>query len=84
MQEVLSGVRTQGQFDKLKRVLETFPVVIAAERHPIAAARIANACRRKVIAASTVDCLIAAIATVNQDILFTVDNDFAKMAWSVT
>jgi predicted nucleic acid-binding protein len=80
LQEILSGIRAQAQFDKLQRTLESFPVVIATEIHHIVAARIANACRRKGIAASAVDCLISALATSNRDILFTLDEDFVKMA----
>ena len=80
LQEILSGIRAQPQFDKLKRMLESFPVVVAAERHHVIAAQIANACRRKGIAASTVDCLIAALATSQRDILFTLDEDFNRIA----
>ena len=80
LQEVLSGIRAQAQFDRLRKMLESFPVVIAAEQHHIIAARIANACRGRGIAASSVDCLIAALAILNHDILFTLDEDFARMA----
>ena len=80
LQEIPSGIRAQAQFDELRRMLGSFPVAIAAERHRIVAARIANSCRRKGHAASTVDCLIAALATSNRDILFTLDDDFAKIA----
>ncbi|MBI2357978.1 MAG: PIN domain-containing protein [Deltaproteobacteria bacterium] len=79
-QEVLSGVRTEAQFERLLRALETFPIITAEPKHHILAARNANACRRKGVATSTVDCLIAALATCSGASLFTLDEDFVRMA----
>jgi predicted nucleic acid-binding protein len=80
LQEVLSGVRSEEQFARLKRLLEAFPIVTAESDHHVLAARIANACRRKGVATSTVDCLIAALATSNDAFLLTLDEDFARIA----
>ena len=80
LQEILSGVRTEAQFGRLQRLLEAFPIISAEPRHHVLAARIANACRRKGVAASTIDCLIAALATSSDAFLFTLDEDFGRMA----
>lgn len=80
LQEILSGVRTEAQFGKLQRLLEAFPIISAEPQHHVLAARIANACRRKGVAASTIDCLIAALATSSDAFLFTLDEDFGRMA----
>ena len=79
LQEVLSGVRTEAQFERLKGLLEAFPIITAEPRHHVLAAKIANACRRKGVATSTVDCLIAALATSSDASLFTLDEDFVRM-----
>lgn len=80
LQEVLSGVRTEAQLERLKRLLEAFPIITAEPRHHVLAAKIANACRRKGVATPTVDCLIAALATSSDASLFTLDEDFVRMA----
>lgn len=79
LQEVLSGVRGEAQFDLLRRVLEPFPILPAEQRHHVAAARIANACRRHGIATSVPGCLIAALTTDRDAPLLTLDEDFARM-----
>lgn len=80
LQEVLTGVRSEAQFGRLERALRAFPIVSAEPQHHILAARIANSCRRKGVATSAVDCLIAALATFNHAFLFTLDEDFSRMA----
>ncbi len=80
LQEFLSGVRTEAQFGRLERALKAFPIITAEPQHHILAARIANACRLKGLATSTVDCLIAALAASNDAFLFTLDEDFVRMA----
>ncbi|MGH7319773.1 MAG: type II toxin-antitoxin system VapC family toxin [Candidatus Rokuibacteriota bacterium] len=80
LQEVLSGVRTEAQFVRLKHLLEAFPILVAERHHHVGAARIANACRRKGLATSAVDCLVSALATERDASLFTVDEDFFRMA----
>ena len=80
LQEVLTGVRTDAQFVRLERALKAFPIIPAEPQHHILAARIANACRRRGVATSTVDCLIAALAASNDAFLFTLDADFTRMA----
>lgn len=80
LQELLSGVRTDTQFSRLKEILEAFPVLMAEKHDHVLAAQIANACLRKGVATSTLDCLIAALTTSRDAFLFTLDEDFTRMA----
>jgi predicted nucleic acid-binding protein len=62
-QEVLSGIREESQFDKLKKALDTFPdeqIEAADYEH---AARLYNKCRANGVEAGTVDMLICAVAS---------------------
>lgn len=79
-QEVLSGVRDEQQSVRLERLLEGFPLVLATRVHHVQAARLANVCRRAGIAVSTPDCLIAATAAEEEAELFTLDEDFSRIA----
>ena len=80
LQELLSGVHDDAQFARLSALVEPFPVVMAERRDHVTGARIANTCRRKGLAPSTIDCLIAALAVERQALLFTLDDDFRSMA----
>jgi predicted nucleic acid-binding protein len=79
-QELLSGVRTPEEWKRLQDVVEGFPVLLADLEDHFTAARVANACRQRGIASSTVDCLIAAQAIRSQASLFTLDQDFQHIA----
>jgi len=80
MQEVLSGVRTREQFERLARLLSPFPVLLASRVHHLAAARIGNDCRARGLATTTVDALIAAITIEHGARLLTTDRDFQRVA----
>ena len=80
LQELLSGVREAAEFTRLRAVMGGFLVVTATIADHLAAANIANACRAKGIAASTIDCLIAAQAIGAGYSLFTLDEDFRRIA----
>jgi predicted nucleic acid-binding protein len=80
LQELLSGVRGPGQFRELQRVMEGFPLLLATELHHVKAAQVVNACRADGIACSTVDALIAAMTLESQARLFTLDQDFRRIA----
>jgi predicted nucleic acid-binding protein len=80
LQELLSGVRGDTEFARLKAAMNGFPLVLARSADHVAAARIANACARKGVPTSTVDCLIAALAISRKAALYTLDRDFARMA----
>jgi predicted nucleic acid-binding protein len=80
LQELLSGVRETAEFERLRAVMKGFPVLTATTADHLAAASVANACRAKGIAASTIDCLIAAQAIGASFSLFTLDEDFVRIA----
>jgi predicted nucleic acid-binding protein len=80
IQELLSGIREAPEFRRLRRILESFPAIAATIAHHLAAAEIANACRARGISASTIDCLIAAQAVGTNLSLFTLDQDFRRIA----
>lgn len=80
LQEVLSGIRSEAQFQKLRGGLKGFPILLAGEADHVLAAQINNACRRHGIAASSVDCLIAALTIGQNGEFWTLDQDFQRMA----
>jgi predicted nucleic acid-binding protein len=81
VQELLSGVREERQVRRLKGILLSgYPVVIAALGDHLLAADIVNKCRRRGIAASSGDALIAALAINRKAKLFTADQDFVLIA----
>lgn len=79
LQELLSGLRTDAEVARLQTLLEGFPIILADRRDHVAAAGIANACRRHGVSVSTIDCLIAALTTGRNAALFTLDADFERM-----
>jgi predicted nucleic acid-binding protein len=80
LQELLSGVRDLAEVTRLRAVMEGFPVVTATIADHLAGAALANSCRARGIAASTIDCLIAAQALGGSCSLFTLDQDFLRIA----
>ena len=80
LQELLSGVRSRQQFRQLRASMAGFPILLANESQHVRAARISNACRRRGVACSTSDSLIAAISVESGGTLFTTDVDFQRIA----
>lgn len=80
LQELLSGVRTEAEFERLRDLIEGLPLILATGEHHLCAARIANACRQAGIVVSTVDCLIAAMAIETKSQLLTGDRDFEQIS----
>ena len=75
-QELLSGVREQAQFERLRDRLRTFPdLEIETEDHE-EAATFYNRCRSKGIQGSATDFLICAVAVRHDLAIFTDDRDF--------
>lgn len=75
-QEVLSGIRHQEQFIKLRDYLRAFPdLVITTEDYELAATFF-NTCRSKGIQGSNTDFLICAVAHNHSYSILTTDQDF--------
>jgi predicted nucleic acid-binding protein len=79
-QELLSGIRTAAQFEKLRLALRAFPDEPIDASDYEAAAGAGNACRARGIAVSVVDALICQIALSRQWNIFTTDLDFKNYA----
>ena len=82
-QEVLQGVRTQKDFDKTKKYLDTqrFYSLKDEKESYASAAKIYFRCRKKGLTiGSTIDCLIAQTAIENDLLLLHNDSDFDNIA----
>ena len=79
-QEVLSGVRDQGQFERLHTHLAAFLDVSLAAEDYVTAAKFHNLCRAKGIQGSNTDFLICAVAVRHDLSVFTTDGDFPHFA----
>ncbi len=75
-QEILSGIRHESQFNKLKKHLESFPDLPILTQDHVNAAKFFNLCRSKGIQGSNTDFLICAVAIRNKSSIFTTDKDF--------
>ncbi|MGH9455175.1 MAG: type II toxin-antitoxin system VapC family toxin [Candidatus Acidiferrum sp.] len=79
-QELLSGVKTSEQYEKLRLHLRSFPDDSLNEADYEDAARFSNVCRAKGIAVFVVDMLICAVASNRSWSIFTTDPDFKRFA----
>jgi predicted nucleic acid-binding protein len=79
-QELLSGIRDNAQFEKLRKTLRSFPdePIVTADYE--AAAKASNDCRAKGVVGSVVDLLICAVALRRHLAIFTSDPDFTNYA----
>jgi len=75
-QELLSGIKEERQFQKLKIVLQAFPDVVLESADFECAANFFSRCRQKGIQGSNTDFLICAVARSRNMSIFTLDNDF--------
>jgi predicted nucleic acid-binding protein len=73
-------VQMDTEYERLRDLMEGFPLMLATREHHLEAARVANTCRQAGISVSTVDCLIAAMAITAKSQLLTGDKDFERMA----
>jgi predicted nucleic acid-binding protein len=79
-QELLSGVKEQAQFERLRDHLRAFPdAVVTTDDHEEAAAFF-NRCREKGVQGSNTDFLICAVAVRNGFAIFTTDEDFVRFS----
>lgn len=77
-QELLSGIREQSQFERVREHLRKFPDLRIATDDYEEAASFYNRCRSKGIQGSGTDFLICAVATRNDLVIFTEDHDFVS------
>lgn len=79
-QEILSGMRTEAQYLRLKGLLADFPDEVPITSDYEQAAWTSYQCQLKGIAGSSVDFLICAVAIRNGWPIFTHDRDFHRYA----
>ncbi len=83
-QELLSGIKTSSQYEKLRAVLRSFPDEPATtsdyEADYEAAAKAGNDCRARGVIVSVSDILICAIAIARDWSIFAADTDFKSYA----
>ncbi len=79
-QELLSGIRLEADFDRLRLRLNDFEDVVLETEDFEEAARCHNLCRTGGIVGSSIDFLICAVALRRGYSLFTVDADFKGYA----
>lgn len=80
LQELLSGVRTDLEFQRFELLLAPFPAIFATREHHVLAAQVFNSCRSKGISTTATDSLIAATTILSAGQLLTYDNDFTHIA----
>ncbi len=75
-QEILSGIRNEAQFNKLRKHLGSFPDLPILTDDYVQAAKLSNQCRSNGIQGSNTEFLICAVAVRNKFSVFTTDKDF--------
>jgi predicted nucleic acid-binding protein len=79
-QEILSGIRIESQFHKIRDYLRGFSDVDLDSFDYEEAARIANQCRQRGIASSPVDMLMCSVSVRHGWDILTTDHDFVHYA----
>jgi predicted nucleic acid-binding protein len=79
-QEVLSGIRDESQFRRIRDDLRAFADVSLGMRDYEEAAEMSNKCRGAGLAGTSVDMLICAVALHNGWQIFSTDRDFTHYA----
>jgi predicted nucleic acid-binding protein len=77
-QEVLSGIRDQAQFEKLRAALEAFPDEPLTTANYEEAARLFNLCRSRCVECGSTDILICAVAIHMQWAVLTYDQGLMR------
>jgi len=75
-QELLSGIKTPAQYEKLREMLRAFPDEPLDIADYEAAATASNSCRDRGVAMAIADALICAVALRRKLMVFTTDSDF--------
>jgi predicted nucleic acid-binding protein len=76
-QEILSGIREESHFQRIREYLRAFDNVLTSVEDYEEAARMSNRCKRAGIATSPTDMLICAVSGLREWQIFTTDRDFA-------
>jgi len=79
-QELLSGIREEYRFKKLRDYLRAFDDPTVGLRDYEEAAHMHNRCRSRGVAGSAIDFLICAVAARREWTIFTTDQDFERYA----
>ena len=79
-QELLSGIREQVQFERLRELLRAFPDFELHSGTYERAAEMANKCRARGVANTPTDMLICSVANISKSPIFTADKDFERYA----
>jgi predicted nucleic acid-binding protein len=80
LQELLSGVKDPVQGERIKELMEGYPLILATKEQYIEASNISNVCRRAGVSAATIDCQIAAQCIMLDGVLLTLDDDFKRIS----
>jgi len=80
-QELLSGIKTTEQYERLRVHLRSFPDEVVDISDYEEAAKSGSRCRTKGVAVSIVDTLLSAIAIKRQWAIFTTDADSATQGF---
>ena len=80
LQELLSGVKDEAQGERIKELMEGYPLILATKEQHIEASNISNVCRKAGVFAATVDSLIAAQCIMLNGVLLTLDDDFKRIS----
>lgn len=79
-QELLSGIREEQQFNRIRSLLRAFPDEPLTTGDFEAAGSLHNACRSAGMSGSSVDLLLCAVAISRKASVFTTDQDFGRYA----
>ena len=80
LQELLSGVKDPAQGERIKELMEGYPLILATKEQHVEAANISNVCRKAGVSAATVDGLIAAQCILLNGVLLTLDDHFKSIS----
>lgn len=81
LQELLSGLRSEREFNELlERLRSSFAIINPTVADHVEAARLRNVCLAKGVNLSGVDCLIAAQTIAGSHELFAADADFSHLS----
>ena len=58
LQELLSGVIDPEQGERIKELMEGYPLILATKERHVETANISNVCRKAGVSAAKVDCLV--------------------------